>query len=103
MALMESSPPATPLSRVTVRVPGSTSNCGAGFDSLGLALALHNRVKVERGAEADTAVRPADASDGAAHDMVETAAGRFFAVAGVVPFGFSYGISGEVPPARGLG
>lgn len=103
MSLMESSPPATPFSRVTVRVPGSTSNCGAGFDSLGLALAVHNRVKVERGAEADTAVRPADASDGAAHDMVEMAAGRFFAVAGVAPFGFSYGISGEVPPARGLG
>ena len=28
---------------VTVRVPGSTSNCGSGFDTLGLALALVER------------------------------------------------------------
>ena len=33
---------------VTVRVPASTSNCGAGFDSLGLALALYNRVTLSR-------------------------------------------------------
>ena len=35
-------------SSVTVRVPASTSNCGAGFDSLGLALALYNRVTLTR-------------------------------------------------------
>ena len=35
-------------STVTVRVPGSTSNCGAGFDTLGLALQIYNRVTLTR-------------------------------------------------------
>lgn len=90
--------------RVVVRVPGSTSNCGAGFDSLGLALAVHNRVTVTRSAEAnDVAVRPSGATDAAAREMVETAAGRFFATAQLTAFGFTFAIAGEVPPARGLG
>ena len=29
-----------------LRVPGSTSNLGPGFDTLGLALALHNRLRI---------------------------------------------------------
>jgi len=33
---------------VVVRVPASTSNCGSGFDTLGLALRLYNRVTVSR-------------------------------------------------------
>mgnify|MGYP003651698096 CR=1 FL=1 len=88
---------------VTTRVPGSTSNCGAGFDSLGLALAVHNRVRVARLADGSSGVEPFRSSDAAARAMVETAAGRFFATAGVAPIGFSFGIAGDVPPARGLG
>lgn len=90
-----------PLSTVTVRVPGSTSNCGAGFDTLGLALQVHNRVTLVR-ADGE-AVRPATPSDGRAQAMVETTAASFFAAARIRPFGFSYRISGDVPPARGLG
>ena len=49
-------------STVTVRVPGSTSNCGSGFDTLGLALQVHNHVELTR---ADgTAACPATAADG---------------------------------------
>ena len=33
--------------RVVVDVPGSSANLGAGFDCLGVALALTNRVEVE--------------------------------------------------------
>jgi homoserine kinase len=86
---------------VTVRVPGSTSNCGAGFDTLGLALQVHNRVTLTR--EDGDAPRPATASDGRAQAMVETTAAAFFAAARVRPFGFLYRIFGDVPPARGLG
>ncbi|MDF3059858.1 MAG: hypothetical protein K0R17_4073 [Rariglobus sp.] len=88
-------------SSVTVRVPGSTSNCGAGFDTLGLALQLHNRVTLSR--EEGDASRPATAGDGRAQAMVETTAAAFFAAARIRPFGFSYRIFGDVPPARGLG
>lgn len=90
-----------PPSTVTVRVPGSTSNCGAGFDTLGLALQVHNRVTLVR--EAGESARPAMSADGRGLAMVETTAAAFFAAARVRPFGFSYQISGDVPPARGLG
>jgi len=90
-----------PLTTVTVRVPGSTSNCGAGFDTLGLALQVHNRVVLTR--EDGDAPRPVTAADGRAQAMVETTAAAFFAAARISPFGFSYQISGDVPPARGLG
>ena len=86
---------------VTVRVPGSTSNCGAGFDTLGLALQIHNRVTLTR--EAGFHARPVGSGDGRGQSMVETTAAAFFKAAGVAPFGFSYQISGDVPPARGLG
>jgi homoserine kinase len=36
-----------PGQRVTVRVPGTTANLGPGYDSLGLALALHDTLTVE--------------------------------------------------------
>ena len=44
---------------VTVCVPGSTSNCGAGFDTLGLALSIYNRVTLTRATGAAPATIPA--------------------------------------------
>ena len=47
---------------VVVRVPASTSNCGAGFDTLGLALSLYNRVTLSRAGGGDPIPEgPADA------------------------------------------
>lgn len=90
--------------QVTIRVPGSTSNCGAGFDSLGLALTIYNRVtlrRVETGTEwAPQAERE---SDGRAQELVLSAAKAFGTLARVGGFVFAYRIEGEVPPARGLG
>ncbi|HTJ78629.1 MAG TPA: homoserine kinase [Rariglobus sp.] len=88
-------------STVTVRVPGSTSNCGAGFDTLGLALQIHNRVVLTR--IDGPAPQPVSPSDGRAQAMVEATAAAFFAAARKEAFGFSYGIIGDVPAARGLG
>jgi homoserine kinase len=87
---------------VTVRVPGSTSNCGAGFDTLGLAVNVHNRITLTRAAPggAAAALRREDAR---AQAMVAAAADLFFRQTGRPPFGFGYKIEGGVPPARGLG
>jgi len=87
---------------VTVRVPGSTSNCGSGFDTLGLALKIYNHVTVTRRAGATTPV-PAEGGDAPARAMVEAAAAAFFLKTGRAPAGFSYRITGDVPAARGLG
>ncbi|MBL9205195.1 MAG: homoserine kinase [Opitutaceae bacterium] len=86
---------------VTVRVPASTSNCGAGFDTLGLALSLYNRVTLTRCE--GTVPRGERESDHRAQEMVVETADAFHAETGRAAAGFSYRIEGEVPPARGLG
>jgi homoserine kinase len=92
---------AHPRESVTVRVPGSTSNCGAGFDTLGLALSVYNRVTLSAApGTAPVAATPADAR---AQTLVADAAALFFRKTGRAPHGFTYRIAGDVPPARGLG
>jgi len=86
---------------VTVRVPGSTSNCGAGFDTLGLALKLYNRVTL--GPAAGASPEPERPADARAQTMVEGAARAFFEATGAPAGGFRYRIEGDVPVARGLG
>lgn len=78
---------------VTVQVPGSTSNIGPGFDCLGIALAVHNRVTVRR---AEAAVEPP-------HAMVRECSRLFFRRTRAEEFGFHWKIDGEVPISRGLG
>lgn len=90
-----------PWRAVAVRVPASTSNCGAGFDTLGLALRLYNTVTVRR--RADGGIRAATASARAGLEMAQEAARLFFTRSGAAPFGFSFRIAGGVLPARGLG
>lgn len=91
---------------VTVCVPGSTSNCGAGFDTLGLALTVYNRVTLTRGAElgaADGLPTPARGDDARAQSLVASAAAAFFRETGRAAETFQFRIDGDVPPARGLG
>ncbi len=88
--------------RVTVRIPGSTSNCGSGFDSLGLALQIYNRVTLT--VRTDGIVKPERECDARAADMVEaTVAAMAKRAPAVLTMGFTYTIEGDVPPARGLG
>ncbi len=87
--------------QVTVRVPGSTSNCGAGFDTLGLALTLYNDITLTRGDW--RGAQAATDRDTAGLNMADEAAQLFFVRAGVEEFGYTLGITGEVPMSRGLG
>ena len=86
---------------VTVRVPGSTSNCGAGFDTLGLALDVYNEVTLVRGDW--RGARAQTPGDEAGLEMADEAARVFFVRAGVEEFGFTFHIEGDVPMSRGLG
>ena len=88
-------------SQVVVRVPASTSNCGAGFDTLGLALSLYNRITV---AFADgTSPIPDRPADGRAQEMVDEAPPPSPASTGRPAGGFRYRIDGEVPPRAASG
>jgi homoserine kinase len=76
---------------VTTRVPATTANLGPGFDCLGVALSISNRVTVRR-------------AEGGAHPkIVADAADLFFKTNGLDPFDFAWSIEGEVPRSRGLG
>jgi homoserine kinase len=77
---------------VSVQVPATTSNFGPGFDCLGAALQLWNRVIIDR---ADQEIP--------LPEIVAEAAELFFRHSGILPFPFRFMITGEVPRARGLG
>jgi len=79
------------MQQVTVRAPASTSNLGPGFDCLGVALSLYNKVTLKSG------------TAGGGNRMVRDAARKFFGLANCTPFDFSCDIRGNVPIGRGLG
>jgi homoserine kinase len=79
----------------TIQIPASTTNFGPGFDCLGAALQIHNRVQIDR--EGDWQ------EPGTHPPIVRTAAKAFFGAAQIDSFAFRAEISGDVPPARGLG
>jgi homoserine kinase len=81
------------MQQVTVRVPGSTSNLGPGFDCLGVALRIHNSVTIMRG----------ESRESSSVRLVSQAADRFFKQARRRPFPFSCFITEQVPRSRGLG
>jgi homoserine kinase len=90
---------------VTVRVPGSTSNLGSGFDTLGLALRIYSWVRVAR--SEDTTIRlvseSGQANPSKAAALVREAALLFFRHLGDCPFGLEIALRGDVPVGRGLG
>ncbi len=95
-------PPTT--DAATVRVPGTTANLGSGFDTLGLALTIYNRVTVTRSADGVRILSPiAEAARADATGMLAEAARAFFNRSKSTPFGFEISITGDVPLARGLG
>ena len=86
---------------VCIQVPASTSNFGPGFDCLGAALRIYNRVTVWRRPPTQQPV-PAEPP----HPMVEEAAAAFFDALGdgaQARFAFAWRITGDVPRSRGLG
>ncbi len=90
-----------PPDSVIVQAPASTSNCGPGFDTLGIALTLYNFIRIS--ANGRTAICDRSVSEVDSHAMVTAAAGTFFKETGIEPHGFDYEVWGEIPPTRGLG
>lgn len=88
-----------------VRVPGTTANLGPGFDTLGLALRLYNRVHVERRTGRGVTITSpiSDDARGPATAMLTEATRAYFKAARQPAFGMNVCIEGDVPLARGLG
>ena len=79
------------MNSVTIRVPATTANLGPGFDCLGVALQIANRVTVRR------------AAAGSHPRIADDAARLFFETAALAPFDFAWTIEGDVPRSRGMG
>jgi homoserine kinase len=77
---------------LSIQVPASTTNLGPGFDCLGVALELWNRIRVVPGEK--EAQNPS---------IVSEAANLFFDQTGIKRFAFRCVIEGDIPQARGLG
>jgi len=92
--------------RVVVRVPATTANLGPGFDTLGLALKLHNTVDVETtplGVEIDVTGIGSDLVPRSTNNTVYRALQAVFDRAGARRPGMKIRIHNEVPVTRGLG
>jgi len=93
---------------VTVQVPATSANLGPGFDSLGLALSLHNTVTalVRPG---DTEVESFELWPGSQPDLTEdnlilrAMRAGFAALGGAQPPGMAISCRNEVPQGFGLG
>ncbi len=94
-----------PPTSVSVLVPATTANLGPGFDCLGLALDLHNRVELAV-ADATTVHVTGHGADRLPRDetnLVLRSAARVAQVAGRRPPGWALRQHNEIPLARGLG
>ena len=93
-------------SPVTVAVPATSANLGPGFDSLGVALALHDEVTATvTGDEVRVSVSGQGASElpGDERHLVAAAMLATFAALGARPPGFELACVNRIPQARGLG
>ena len=88
---------------VTVQTPASTSNCGPGFDVLGIALSLYNYVQVQVNDRGAVGYSGENDMPAASIAMVDDAAKLFFKTTGIEPHGIDFDIWGQIPMARGLG
>ena len=92
--------------QVTVVVPASTSNLGPGFDCLGMALALQNRVTLARREEGlEVTIRGEGQGSLVPNgtDLVARAARRLFKEIGHDPGGLQIVQENKIPVGGGLG
>lgn len=88
---------------VTVRVPGTTANCGPGFDTLGIALKLHNHISIRESDGVTVERVDNQKASAAANAMAREATDAFFQRSKVKPHGLQIEVKGDVPVSCGLG
>jgi len=94
------------LAEVLVRVPASTANLGPGFDALGMALRLHNRIHVR---QSESSVRVTVEGEGAGgletgvDNLVYRAIERLYQELGRPTPIVEITLRNQIPVSRGLG
>jgi len=87
------------------RVPAGTSNLGAGFDALGLALEIYLRVRIEPASKMEVVALGVDAAEipTTRDNLILRVADRVAALRKCELQPFRMTIANEIPLARGLG
>jgi homoserine kinase len=92
---------------VRVVVPASSANLGSGFDSIGLALAVHDEliamVTSDAGIKVDVEGEGADSVPTDEFNLVVRAMNRGFEAMNATPAGFILKCRNAIPHGRGLG
>jgi homoserine kinase len=88
---------------VTVRVPATTANLGPGFDTLGVALKLHNQISIREIDQPTIERVDGQKTVAAANAMAREAVDAFFQRSKVKPHGLQIEVKGDVPISSGLG
>lgn len=90
---------------ITVSVPATTANLGPGFDSFGLALALHNRFTAERAEtwSVEVSGQGVGVLSSGPDNRVAQAMARVFAETGTPGLAASIRCENAIPPGAGLG
>ncbi len=90
--------------RVEVKVPATSANMGAGFDTLGIALNLYNKITVE---EIETGLEIQTLNKGYVprdeRNLIYRAIMMLFEYVGYTPKGLKITQNSEIPMTRGLG
>lgn len=91
--------------QVTVLVPATTANLGPGFDCLGMALDIWNRIEVSAGGTASVQVEGEGEGilSTGTDNLVYRAARRYFQESGTEMPPLSITCRNQIPLARGLG
>ncbi|MEZ0536751.1 homoserine kinase [Caldicellulosiruptoraceae bacterium PP1] len=90
---------------ISVKVPASTANLGAGFDCMGVALKLYNIIEVEE-CESGLHITSSPDDESIAKDesnLVYKAMKTVFDEVGWYPKGLKINLINEIPLTRGLG
>lgn len=85
-----------------IRIPGSTSNLGPGFDTVSAALSVYLTLGVER-TPSDTIEWPSDWRLADSDNMILASLRRACRVLGIEAKGLRFSINNEIPLKRGLG
>jgi homoserine kinase len=92
--------------RAVVRVPATSANLGPGFDALGLALTLHDRVEARitgGGVDIDVTGEGRETTGTGENHLVVRAMRAAFSVTGGQPPGLALRCVNRIPHGRGLG
>ena len=95
----------TPVHRVELTVPATTSNLGPGFDSFGFALNMHNSIVVERADKFSLEIfgEGSETLDKTEENLIVRMTAKALGLLGKPMPPLRFELRNAVPPRRGLG